>query len=177
MYPAMRKWVLLLSLLVPCAAQAFTSVQHGPYLHAGPGLAIGIGSPVQVWPAWRAGGGWWLGRYDEVYALGRYTAVGLDVRQGWRRGVLSTQPMLEVRRGTDVLVIGYHAFLAAGPEFAGGELGLVALLGAGLKWRFKPHLGLMLRVGGGVAWMDGATSGRGVVELNLEWSQPLKRSR
>jgi hypothetical protein len=173
-YRAMRWLPSLLLLALPCTAAAITSPQHGIYVAAGGGAAVDIAAPSAAGPAWDLSVGWWIGRYDEVYALGRFTGLGITVRQDWERDALRTAPAVEVRRGTDVLVVAYHAFLSVGPVLTSGATGVEGLVGAAVKYRFQPHLGVGLRLGAGVAWVD-TVSARITADLVFEFSAPLRR--
>lgn len=168
------RWLLaLLCLLVASPAAALTTSQAGILATASGGGTLDAGATTTFSPGWTAGAAIWWGRYDEVYALGRFTSLGITLRQAWHVGTLETIPALELRRGNDVLVVGYHAFLSVGPVLRGGAVGGEALLGGGVKWRFLPKLGLLLRVGGGAAWVDGRWSGRALVRLGLEAATPF----
>jgi len=170
------RWLLaLLCLSIAAPATAMTTSQVGLLGDLGAGGTLDAGSPVRFDPGWTAGGAIWWGRYDDVYALGRFTSVGITLRQAWHRGGLETIPALEIRRGNDVLVVGYHAFLSVGPVLRAGAVGVEALLGGGVKWRFRPKLGLMLRLGAGAARVDGQWSGRAIVRLAFEAATPLRR--
>jgi len=171
----MRWFPALLLLALPCSAAAMTSARQGIYAATGGGVVFDSAAPVAVGPTWNLSAGWWAGRYDEVYALGRFTGLGITLRQGWERGALRTAPALEVRRGTDVLVIAYHAFLSVGPVFASGAVGVEGLLGAGVKYRFRPHLGVGLRLGAGAAWVEDL-SARITADLVFEFATPLRRA-
>ncbi|MBW1879036.1 MAG: hypothetical protein JRI25_01815 [Deltaproteobacteria bacterium] len=171
----MRWFPALLLLAVPCAAEAITSPQQGIYAATGGGVVLDTAAPVAVGPAWDLSIGWWTGRYDGVYALGRFTGLGITVRQDWERGALRTAPALEVRRGTDVLVVAYHTFLSVGPVFTSGAVGVEGLLGVGVKYRFQPHLGVGLRLGAGAAWVEDVRA-RVTADLVIEFAAPLKRT-
>lgn len=115
-------------------------------------------------------GGWW-GRYDREGALGRHVAVLVNVRSDFAAerayGVQHhLMPTLEVRRGVDLLVIGYRVGGQVGPWLGlpltraevvtGGEpprdgpIGLTARAMGMLVWRARPPLGVYLRVDAGV---------------------------
>ncbi len=172
----MRRVLALLVLLLPSTAAALSQPRQGPYVDVSGGLSAEL-LPTALGPEWGLSAGWWWGEYDDVYALGRYTALGLTLRQAWVAGGLRTLPQVEVRRGTDVLVVGYHAFLSAGPELGERGLGAVALIGGGAKMRFTPHVGLGVRVAAGVSWVDSDLHPRAHPGLYLEWSRPTGGSR
>lgn len=172
---SVMRWLLaLLWVLQTVPASAMTTSQTGILITVGAGGTLDIGAPTVIAPAWTTGASFWWGRYDEVYALGRFTSVGIEVRQAWIHGALEAIPALEVRRGNDVLVVGYHGFLSVGPVIRPGAVGVEALLGGGVKWRFRPHHGLMLRAGAGVAWVDDTVSGRVILRLAYEFGSPFK---
>lgn len=170
----MRWLPVLILALAPVAAHAITQPSHGLYVGAAGGVAAELG-PARAGPGWQVGAGWWWGRYDEVYALGQFTSVGVTLRQSFLDGGLRSTPQLEVRRGSDVLVVGYHAFLGVGPEIRPDGAGVSALLGGGAKWRFTPHWGIGVRAGAGAAWHEQTIQPRLAARLHLEWTGPLGR--
>jgi hypothetical protein len=139
--------------------------------------------------------GWWTGRYDDQFALGRYWGVGLAVRQHrvlvpeafTYNTALHTIPMVEVRRGMDLLVVGLGIRGGIGPIFqvwTGHPDGVpspplqagVAMRVAGTaKYRFKPRFGLTLDIEGGLDVLGGAAQGHGAAMLGFEWMTPIKK--
>ncbi|MCB9680246.1 MAG: hypothetical protein H6733_02140 [Alphaproteobacteria bacterium] len=135
----------------------------GWYVDVGVGLGAGD-LPFTPGVGWTAAVGGWLGRYDDDYALGRHWGVGARFRQDVQlapgRRTLRSAPMLEVRRGVDLLVVGLHVAVLGGPllettldasttpgtRLAGGT----ARLAGDVVYRFRPHAGLALRVETGV---------------------------
>ncbi len=164
----MRTLLALLLLLVASPAAAITTPQHGAMFQIGAGGTFDLGAPSYAGPGWSGGVAWWWGRYDDVYAIGRFTALGITARQAWIAGALETIPALELRRGSDVIVVGYHGFVSAGPVFRAQAIGAEVLVGGGVKWRFKPKLGLGLKLGAGAAWVDGAWSARAIARVTFE---------
>ena len=75
--------VLTLSIALTAVAHAqFAEKMAGPYVDVAGGLALSD-APIAAGPGWMGGLGWWFGRYDESYAIGRYTSIGANVRQEW----------------------------------------------------------------------------------------------
>jgi len=123
------------------------------------GFDVGSGNgglPFAGGVGWHAGLGLWVGKYDDDMALGRHWAFTASVRQDWLPGDLTLRSagMLEIRRGFDLVVVGFSGFVSAGPllhtvsttEVIGGA----ARVGGNVKWRFHAHWGLNLRVDAGV---------------------------
>ena len=171
--------------MMPNISTASLTAQRGGVYTA---VSVGSGNggvPFAGGLGWHGGVGLWVGRYDEDMALGRHWGFAASVRQDWIPGAqqLRTAPMLEVRRGFDLLAVGFSAFVAggpllhtgSGPLFAGGT----ARLGGNVKWRFHANWGLNLRVEGGVDLYGGpalstlyspaASSGSPLV-----WSSPTR---
>lgn len=138
--------------------------------------------------------GWWTGRYDDQFALGRHWGVGLSVRQHrvlvperfTFNTALHTLPMIEVRRGIDLLVVGVGARVAVGPIFqvwtghpegTGAppmDAGVALRVGGIAKYRFKPKFGITLDVEGGVDVLGGEAQGHGAALLGLEFMTPIR---
>lgn len=168
------------ALLWAATAAALTLPRNGPYVHAGGG-ALGGGAPFAVAPAWEAGAGVWFGPYDEEYALGRFTSVGVGARQDFRGGAPVTALVGEVRRGTDVLVVGWHGFVAGGALTAGGAWGALGEAGVGGRLRVRQlgtrYLGVSVRAHGGVEAIAGAIGPRAMLTVGLELSRPFRVTR
>lgn len=117
--------------------------------------------------------GGWVGKFDESFALGRYVAFSLRHRSSvWPESASPILGMrhalgLEVLRGVDLVVVGLElggvigavvhvpsrteqlAFSGApGPDPLG--IGAHLALTGGLTWRFRPRIGLFLRLEAGV---------------------------
>ncbi|TNE90093.1 MAG: hypothetical protein EP330_09705 [Deltaproteobacteria bacterium] len=164
----MRTWPLLAALLLAPTAEAFTLDRHGIWLQGAGGFAVdnrGIG------PAWQLGGGYWWGNYDRDYALGRYWGLGLTARQDYIRGELSTVPLVELRRGNDLIVAGLHWFLSAGPVIRPEAIGVEGRLGGGGRFRVNPSNSLFIRLEAGGGYVDGLHVGGGLV-VGMLWSRP-----
>ena len=165
---------LLLALWVSAPAQALTMPQSGPYLEAHAGLGLGD-APLHAGLGWEAAFGWWAGRYDDAYAIGRYWSVGATLRQDWIRGAIRSEPMLELRHGIDLIVVGWFPFVAGGPVFDETELvGGTARLGFGFEFRRTRYLGLTLRLVGGADFGGGDVGGAGAALLGFQFSKPGK---
>lgn len=170
----MRPILALLACLVAFPARAMTDPMAGVLFTLAPGGTAGI-SPGGFYPGWDLSAMAWWGRYDDVYALGRFNAIGVTGRQAWIEGALRTVPALEFRRGNDVVVVGYYGFLSVGPDLGDGPVGVEALLGGGLKYRFTPRWGTGLRVGAGPTYKDGDWGGRVIVRAFLEFAAPFRK--
>lgn len=161
-------------------AEALTMQQSGPYVDAGAGLGLGNG-PLDAGVGWGAGVGWWAGRYDDAYAVGRYWGAGAMVRQDWIGGTLRTAPMLEVRRGLDLVVLGWHGFLAGGPlvvsRSGDSVVGGTGRVGIGAEFRRTRYLGLTLRLEGGADFGGGNVAAAGAALLGVQFSRPSGKTR
>lgn len=120
---------------------------------------------------WQAGGGYWWGRYDPDYALGRYWGLGLTARQDWVRGELQTVPLMELRRGNDLIVGGFHWFASAGPVVRAQAIGVEGRVGGGARFRFDPASSAFLRLEVGGGYVDAPHVSGGLV-LGFLWSRP-----
>ena len=166
--PAM--WLLLLSLLTP--AHALTTDRSGYGFDLAGGVDVAIpGSPSgQV----QLGAHWWWGPYDDSSALGRYWALGptdtLTVGEQ-----LSLSPTLEVRRGLDLIVVGWYAGLGAGPvvPLTGQDpLGATARLIGGFEFRRSATFGFTARAELGADLVGDAVHGTASVLLGVQISRP-----
>ncbi|MCO4747528.1 MAG: hypothetical protein KC912_22195 [Proteobacteria bacterium] len=163
--------VLVLLSLAPVAEASFTSPREGLWFQAAGGFAADLRG---AGPGWHAGGGYWWGNYDNDYALGRYWGVGVTARQDYVRGELSTVPMLELRRGNDVIVVGLHWFVSAGPVIRPNAIGAEARGGVGGRFRLNPALSAFLRLEAMGGYVDAPTAGGGVV-IGMMWSRPTDK--
>lgn len=157
------------------AAHAFTSQQSGPGLDVGVGLGLG-GAPASAHVGGVIDAGWWVGRYDDQYSLGRYWWVGPTFRFDWRPDGVRLAPMVEVRRGIDLLVVGVAPLVTLGPVFAGDEISYAGRAGLFAKFRRTRSFGWFLRLEAGA---DVSESGQarfaGGVLLGGAWSRPVRR--
>lgn len=169
------RWLLLAFTLWSTPALALTDPRQGLWVELGAGGLLDTGSPVAFAPSWGLSMGVWFGQYDEDFAIGRYGGIGITLRQAWLRGELVTLPSLELRKGVDVIVVGYHGFLHVGPQITDNGVGLEGLLGVGAKYRFKPHWGVGVRLGAGAAWADERVTARAEARLTLCWAASFKK--
>ncbi|MFT7520561.1 MAG: hypothetical protein ACI9MC_002710 [Kiritimatiellia bacterium] len=165
----MKYLPLLLVLLAPISAHAFTSRQTGIWFDAHGGLAIG-GTPIKAGLGYRGSVGILQGNYDRSYALGRSWGIGATVHHHVDRHLAT---MLEVRRHIDLLVLGVRLRAMAGPEWEQGKMGATARVGAGLKIRPTPIIGPTIDIEGGASYIDGVVSPRFGVHLGVEISIPV----
>lgn len=164
----MHRWLLPLALVWAAPADAFTVDRHGLWFQAAGGLAADTrGAGV----GWQAGGGYWWGSYDRDYALGRYWGLGLTARQDWVGGELQTVPLVELRRGNDLIVAGLHWFLSAGPTIGAEGLGVEGRVGGGGRFRFNPSSSAFVRLELGGGYSGAPQVGGGLV-IGLLWSRP-----
>lgn len=149
-------------MIVFLASALAQSTLGGPAHGALAELSVGLGlgdAPITAGLGWQAAVAGWWGRYDDAYAIGRRWSVGLRVRQDIQPQTareVRTAPMLEVRRGIDLLVLGIHAGVAGGPllssnaEQPHGLIGGTARAFGGATWRTSPSWGVQLQVEAGV---------------------------
>lgn len=158
-------------LLAALPAHAFQSPMSGPSVEIGVGGGYaaqrGAGSA-------HASLGWWFGRYDDDYALGRFTAVlatpRLDLTS--ERPVLTG--LLEIRRAMDLFVLAPHYLVAAGPVYDGEHLGVALRAGGGLKFRRTPELGFVARLEAGADLVGGNVRPAVVATVGVGWSAPVR---
>lgn len=170
MMPLLTVWTL-------AAAHAFTEPQTGGRVEAGVGLGLS-GAPVR--PAF--GGhlhlGWFSGKFDPDFALGRYWEFGVTGRIDTRfDGSARLAPMVEVRRGTDLVVAGVAPFLAAGPLVVTGDdaaVGWTARAGVGIAYRAHRFRSVMLRLEAGADVVAGRPSFAGGVLLGVAFGRPFR---
>jgi hypothetical protein len=142
------------------------------------GLTVDLGGGIG-WEAARTAGlaraatSYWWGRYDEEYALGRYFALGADLTAGFASGAPSGRGLIQVRRGVDLLVVGWHLGLGAGPALASsGTLGGAARAELGVRLRRSRTVAFALRLDAGADWLDGAVHPAGGATLGLSLGGP-----
>ncbi len=171
--PAMT---LLLALLLS-SAQAITTDRSGPTFDLALGGDLTL-PPVGGGLAGLAGVNWWWGRYDHSYAIGRYWSLGVANRFDLQLGDagMHLAPLLELRRGNDLIVVGTYTAIAAGPlvlmtsdDTAIGATGRLAVGGEFRRHRFW---GATLRLEAGADYVDGAVFGTGALLLGVQFSRP-----
>lgn len=154
-------------------ALALTSQQGGPAFDLAVGLGL-RGAPVRPALGGQLSVGWWTGVYDDQYAFGRYWWVGPTVRADWRPDGFGLSPMLEIRRGLELIVVGVAPFLAGGLTIDPDQevLGFTGRGGVQLKFRRTRYWGISLRVEAGVDVVDSAVGFAGGVLLGPSFARP-----
>jgi hypothetical protein len=134
--------------LCAAPARALTLPTSGPGVDIGAGLAVASG-PLAARLGLAGSAGWWFGHYDDQYALGRYWWVGPTVRVDLLPQVESVATLVELRRGTDLVVAGVAPLVAAGPIWVDGQLGGAARVGVIAEFRRTRYHGVTLRLEAG----------------------------
>jgi hypothetical protein len=163
--PPLARTVALLALLAPSAAHAQLGGRRGGFWgDLGGGLAV-ADRPWTPGAGWTVAMGGWFGKYDDSFAIGRRVDVGVRVTQQLvrpdtgvdRDWILRSAPMLEARRGIDLLVVALRFGGAVGPLVnrdlhgpADLELGATIRANGAVGWRFVPRASLMLRLEAGI---------------------------
>lgn len=167
---------LLLALMLS-SAQAITTDRSGVAfdLAAGGDLTL---PPVVGGLSGMFAANWWWGRYDHSYAIGRYWSLGVNNRFDLQLATddLRVAPMLELRRGNDLIVVGTYMALAAGPLVVStndgslmGGTGRLALCGEFRRHRFW---GSTLRIEAGADYLNGSVGAAGALLLGVQFSRP-----
>jgi hypothetical protein len=169
--------MLLLVLATLSSSWAITNDHSGYYASIGGGIGLGD-APIRPGPGWLGAAGIWWGQYDDAYAIGRFTSLGVTLRQDLPTTGLRTAPMLEVRRGWDLIVTQVHGFVAGGPVLAptarqGTATGATARAGFGARYRFHRFWGLSLRLEGGADFIGGGVGATCAALLTLDRSRPF----
>lgn len=164
--------LFLLFLALP--AHALQSRTSGPLVEVG--LGGGYTHPRGAGSA-HASLGWWVGRYDDEYALGRFTAVLATPRVDLTADGAAFTGLMEVRRSIDLFVLAPHALLAAGPVLRDDQVGLALRAGGGLKFRRTPHLGFVARLEAGADLLGGRVVPVAVATVGVGWSAPRRSAR
>lgn len=152
---------------------------------AGPGVDLGAGigwsgRPVAVAGQLSVGG--WTGRYDDDFAIGRHWWIGATGRLRASASRVEVAPVLEVRRGIDLLVAGVQGFVAGGPviDVAGSEparpVGFTGMAGIVGRYRRTRHVSLTLRLEGGVDVVGGQVGPVVGALIGVGWARPAVRS-
>lgn len=153
------------------SAHALQRPRSGPLVEVGVGGGAARGrGELMVQPTLA----WWFGRYDDDYALGRFTAIGVTPRIGIGKDGPSLSPMLEVRRSMDLFVLAPHYLITAGPTFGPTGMGVSARVGGGLKFRRSKTLGFTGRLVAGVDVIDGDVFPAVGLTVGLGWSVPAR---
>lgn len=169
---------MLLLLATLASAQTLTKPQSGPTIEAAVG--VGFAQPrVQGQVGGQLSLGWWFGKYDDSYGLGRFSAVAITNRVDMRMTdtTFRYSPQLELRRGMDLLVIAPHYLIAGGPVFDAGQVGVAGRIGGGLKLRRSRRVGIVARLVGGVDYVGGVVSAALSFTLGIGYSTPVQKVR
>ena len=172
--------VFLFGLLT--ASPAFANLGATP--QSGPWVEIGVGGSGLAYPTFpHAAGsvstGWWFGKYDDAYSLGRFFGAGVTLQGGLGKGFTVAQPMLELRRGMDLLVVAMHGFVAAGPiwafipDFPDSSPGVAAQIGAVAKYRRHRYWHIGARLAAGVVVNDGKVGSDLSFQIIGAWMRPV----
>lgn len=168
---------LLLALLLAPTASAGELAGRTAGVHVDIAGGLGVGDlPFTAGPGWTlALGGWW-GKGDAAGAIGRRTEVSLRWQGALNARELRNYPGLEIQRAIDLLVLGirFGGFVAprlrsatSEPAFACKDPcpaivtappvapdlvvdGLTLRAHGALVWRFRPPVGLLLRLDAGL---------------------------
>lgn len=168
----------LLLLLCTPDAQALSSRQAGPSLDLAAGLGLS-GAPVRAGLGGQLSAGWWFGTYDDAYALGKYWWIGPTGRIDVQGERIAIAPMLELRRGLEIIVAGVNLFVAGGvvstiaePAPPLGYTGRAGLMG---KFRRHRYWGLTLRLEGGIDLVDGQVSPTIGTLIGIAFARPSRQ--
>ena len=160
------------------AGGGIASPRSGLWADAGAGVSAS-GDPIAVSPGADVSIGAWFGPYDDDYAIGRYTGIGMAVRPEIRGGAFAPgSAVIEVRRGIDLLVVGAHVFAAAGSTLDRDPSAVIEI-GGGAKGRLRPtgrYVGWQVRARVGAAVGPRVTPEAGVT-LGVEFASPWGPSR
>lgn len=167
----------LLTVWTLASAFAITEPQTGGRVELGAGLGLS-GGPVQ--PAF--GGHLHLalfrGQFDKAFSIGQYWEAGVTGRVDTRfDGTARIAPMVELRRGTDVVVASASPFLAGGPLVVTGPdaaVGWTARGGLATTYRAHRFRGLVLRLEAGADVVQGRATFAGGVILGLSLGRPFR---
>jgi hypothetical protein len=165
-------WLILLSLATNAHALTTNRSGYGIELAGGATLAL---PPVSGGGSASVGAHWWFGPYDDSYAIGRYWAIGTTDRVDFGPAGLSLAPMLELRRGTDLIVLGMWSGLAGGPLIALGDDTVIGATGrfiAGAEFRRSRFWGFTGRIELGADMLGDTVVGVGSLQLGLQFSRP-----
>jgi hypothetical protein len=158
-------------------ALALTAVQSGPGVDLAAGLGLG-GHPVAAHVGGQLSLGWWSGTYDDQYAFGRYWWVGPTGRVDWQADTLRVAPMLEIRRGIELIVVGLSIGAAGGPLLRvedGTDVGWTARALGQVKLRRSRFWGFSLRVEAGVDGFGDRVGFTGAMLLGGSFARPAHK--
>lgn len=165
---------MLVSLtLLASSAWALQSTQSGPLLELG--FGGGLAGTTGVGAA-QLTTGWWRGRYDDDYALGRFTGFVVTQRIDLGRDTFRYSPMAEIRRSVDLFVLAPWYGASAGPLIANDTVGVAVRAAGGLKFRRSRKSGFTARLAAGVDVLDGQVHPAVALTLGVGWSSPIRRN-
>jgi len=169
---------LLLALLLLTPTRAWSLSQPGSGLTLDLVGDVGFASP----PAAPALGGsatvaLWRGRYDDSYAVGRFSSVGLRTELHALQHDTGLTFLVEGRRGMDLLIIKPWFTFAVGAEALGDRWNPALRVGGGAKLRLARFVGPVVRLDGGPVFLDGRVGARVNLGLGVDWSHPFTRPK
>jgi hypothetical protein len=168
----LRSLLIAAALFCATPAHALTNPMAGMYVDlAGSGELSG--SPIVGDAGGQLSLGWWRGRYDDSYAIGRFWSLGAAYRAGFAHGMRHTA-LAEVRRGVDLLVVTPYVALIGGAVLAPGGVAPIAQLGLGGKFRTSRFYSLSLRLDGGVIVAGGRVGPQLGARLGVAFSRPFR---
>ncbi|MCA9569522.1 MAG: hypothetical protein KC656_16865 [Myxococcales bacterium] len=158
--------------ILSAPAHALQSPMSGPSLELGIGGGVASGGGAG---SAHASLGWWFGRYDDEYALGRFTALLATPRVDVGSRGPTLTGLVELRRAMDLFVVAPYWMLAAGPTIAEDGLGVAVRGGGGVKLRRSRTLGLTARLEAGVDVVSARVRPAVVATVGGGWSAPLRK--
>lgn len=168
-----RALFLVIATTIP-DAWALSQPMNGIQIDLAAG-AGGGGTPLTTGVGWQASASYWSGNYDSVYSLGRFWGIGATLRQDYTAQGLRTAPMLEVRRGMDLIVVGITGHFSIGPVLDAGGLGGTIRAGLSTKLRRHAYWGLTLRLEGGVELFEDRVGGQFGILLGGSFARPFQK--
>ncbi len=137
-------------------------------------LSAGLGRELNKWTGvGRVDSVFWWGPYDPDYILGRYNGLGIDVVSTFGPST-GGRALLEYRRGVDLIVVGWHVAMSAGPALAPtGEIGASGRLAVGARLRRSATVALSLRLEGGVDSFASVIDPAGGLTLGVSFGGPV----
>lgn len=165
-----------IALLLLSTADALTSDRSGPSFDLAAGGSF-LAPPVLGGVSGFASLGWWDGNYDDSYAIGRYWSAQLNGRVDYLPAAdLRIAPTFEVRRGLDLVVVGWYVGGGGGPLLVptddGLQIGAGGRLAFGAEFRRTRFLGFTARIEAGADVVGGAVAGCASMMLGGQFSRP-----
>jgi hypothetical protein len=181
---------LLLLLLASPARADLGGRRAGFWGDVGAGLGV-ADRPWSPGVGWTIAAGGWFGRYDDSFAIGRRVDVGVRLRQDFllasgsepsSRDRLLSAPMIEARRGIDLLVVALRFGGSAGPlirydlgDPTSVDVGGTVRANGAVGWRFDPRASLMLRLEAGIDVLDQKVAPTLGLTLGIEVAAPGRK--